>query len=314
MSLVSHWFRGELAQASRGADNEASIRHVGKHRWRGHLSPSEYAWAIAFCIPYLAVFLAFLVYPVGFALWMGSAPRLYRELFADPYYVEAVVNTALFVGVAVNLKMVLALLLSGYFMRRGWWVKALMAVFMLPWAVPAQAAFMSVHWMLNRDWGLINNLIWNLSGRHRPDWLGERGTALGAVIASHVWKWLPFWTVILLAGRIAIPPDIREAAEVDGAGGFRMFIHITLPLLGNLYLICTLLATIFALGDFNVVYFVSGGGPVHSTDTLATLSIRYAMTLFKPRLGVATVFSAMPLMIPLVFMLMRKLQTSGTQL
>jgi len=185
---------------------------------------------------------------------------------------------------------------------------------MLPWALPAQAAFMSIHWMLNRDWGLINNLIWHLSGVHGPDWLGERWTALGAVIVSHVWKWLPFWTVILLAGRIAIPPDIREAATVDGASSLRVFVHVTLPLLGNLYLISTLLATIFALGDFNVVYFVSGGGPAHSTDVLATLSIRYAMYLFKPRLGVATVFSAMPLMIPLVLMLMRKLQTSETQL
>lgn len=314
MSLVGQWFRADLARITQESALEARVAHVRHRRWRGHLARSEYAWALAFCVPYLCVFCAFLVYPVGFALWMGSAPHLYGELFADPTYLQALVNTALFVGIAVNLKMVLALFLSGFFMRRGWWARALMAIFMLPWAVPAQAAFMSIHWMLNRDWGFINNLIWHLTGRHGPDWLGERWTALGAVIASHVWKWLPFWTVILLAGRIAIPPDIREAAEVDGAGGFRVFIHVTLPLLANLYLISTLLATIFALGDFNVVYFVTGGGPAHSTDTLATLSIRYATALFKPRLGVATVFSAMPLMIPLVLLLMRKLQTSETQL
>jgi multiple sugar transport system permease protein len=314
MSLVGYWRRGTPASAMQSAVDPSTFWGTRKRWWRGHLSRSEYTWAVAFCVPYLAVFLALIVYPVGFALWMGSAPRLYSELFADPYYLESLVNTALFVGVAVNLKMVLALFLSGYFMRGGWWVRALMAVFMLPWAVPAQPAFMSIHWMLNRDWGLVNNLIWDLSGRHGPDWLGERWNALGVVIASHVWKWLPFWTVILLAGRIAIPPDIREAAEVDGASSFRMFVHVTLPLIGNLYLICTLLATIFAFGDFNTVYFVSGGGPAHSTDVLATLSLRYAMSLFNPRLGVAAVFSTMPLMIPLVFMLMRKLQTSETQL
>ena len=310
MSLVSHRLSGDRARAAQAQPQPAARGR----RWRGHLSRSEYAWAIAFCVPYLTMFFVFLAYPVAFAIWMGSAPALYRELFADPYYVASVVNTALFVGIAVNLKMVLALFLSGYFMRRSWWIKALMALFMLPWALPAQAGFMSIHWMLNRDWGLVNNLIWQVSGHHGPDWLGERWTALGAVIASHVWKWLPFWTVILLAGRIAIPPDIREAAAVDGAGGYRLFVHVTLPLLGNLYLISTLLATIFALGDFNVVYFVSGGGPAHSTDVLATLSIRYGTFLFKPRLGVATAFSAMPLMIPLVFILMRKLQTSETQL
>lgn len=314
MSLVGYRFRGVPASTTQRAAEPPTLRGTRKRWWRGHLSRTEYAWAIAFCVPYATMFLALIVYPVGFAIWMGSAPRLYSELFADPYYLESLINTALFVGLTVNLKMVLALFLSGYFMRRGWWIKALMALFMLPWAVPAQPAFMSIHWMLNRDWGLVNNLIWDLSGGHGPDWLGERWNALGVVIASDVWKWLPFWTLILLAGRIAIPADIREAAEVDGAGSFRMFAHVTLPLIGNLYLISTLLATIFAFGDFNTVYFVSGGGPAHSTDVLATLSLRYAMYIFKPRLGVAAVFTAMPLMIPLVFMLMRKLQTSETQL
>lgn len=314
MSLVGHWLRGAPGRAAQGVPAEAAAEQARRHRWRGHLVGSEYAWAVAFCVPYVVLFLAMIVYPVGFALWMGSAPDLYRSLFSDPIYLQSLVNTALYVGIAVNVKMVLALLLSGYFMRRGWWIKALMAVFMLPWAVPAQPAFMSIHWMLNRDWGLLNNLIWDLSGRDGPDWLGDRWTALGAVIGSHIWKWLPFWTVILLAGRIAIPLDIREAAKVDGASGFRMFFHVTLPLLGNLYLISTLLATIFALGDFNVVRFVTGGGPMHSTDVLATLSIRYGLDLAKPRLGVATVLSAMPLMIPLVVMLMRKLQTSEAQL
>ena len=314
MSLVGNWLRRPPDLTALGVAGEATLRRVRSHRWRGHLVGSEYAWAVAFCVPYLCVFVAFIVYPVGYAIGMGSDPALYRELFADPYYLQSVVNTALFVGIAVNLKMVLALLLSGYFMRRGWWVKALMAIYMLPWAVPAQAGFMSIHWMLNRDWGLVNNLIWHVCGCRGPDFLGEHWTALSAVIASHIWKNMPFWTVILLAGRIAIPPDLREAAAVDGASGFRMFIHVTLPLLANLYLISTLLATIFALGDFNVVYFVSNGGPAHSTDTLATLSIRYGMNLFKPRMGVATVFSAMPLMIPLVLILMRKLQTSEAQL
>ena len=78
--------------------------------------------------------------------------------------------------------------------------------------------------------------------------------ALGAVMVTHIWKWLPFWTVILLAGRMAIPSEIQEAAQVDGATGLRMFFHVNFPLIANLYLICTLLSTIFSLGDFNAVY------------------------------------------------------------
>ena len=282
--------------------------------WRGHLQGSEYAWALAFCVPYVVVFFAFVVYPVAFGIWLGSEPSLYTTLFSDPIYLETVVNTVLFLGIAINVKLFLALLLSGFFMRRGWWVKGLLMLFVLPWAVPALPTYISIHWMLNGEWGLINNLLWHLFGINGADWLTDRWTALGSVMASHVWKWLPFWTVILLAGRMAIPSDIQEAAKVDGATGFRMFVHVNFPLIANLYLICTLLSTIFSLGDFNAVYFISGGGPADSTHVLATLGIRYAFDLAQPRLGVAAVISALPLLIPLVIILMRKFKTSQVQL
>jgi multiple sugar transport system permease protein len=291
-----------------------SVEAPRRRFWRGHLQGSEYAWALAFCVPYVAVFLIFVAYPVGFGIWMGSKPGLYASLFSDPIYLETVVNTALFLGIAINVKLFLALLLSGFFMRKGWWSKALLMVFVQPWAVPSLPTYISIHWMLNGEWGLINNLAWHLFGITGPEWLTDRWTALGSVMVSHVWKWLPFWTVILLAGRMAIPSEIYEAAKVDGATGVRMFMHVSFPLLANLYLICTLLSTIFSLGDFNSVYFISGGGPADSTHVLATLGIRYAFDLAQPRLGVAAVISALPLLIPLVTILMRKFRTAQVQL
>src|SRR5882762_4216436 len=80
--------------------------------WRGHLQGSEYAWAIAFIVPYAVVFLAFVVYPVAFGVWMGSDLELYDRLFSDPIYLQTVVNTALYLGVAINVKLFLALMLS----------------------------------------------------------------------------------------------------------------------------------------------------------------------------------------------------------
>jgi multiple sugar transport system permease protein len=281
---------------------------------RGELKGSEYSWALAFVVPYLGVFLAFVVYPAVYGLWLGSEPSLYSELFSDPIYQSTVVNTLLFVGIGVNLKMFIALLLSGFFMRPGWWVKGLLMIFILPWAVPALPSFISIHWMLNGEWGLLNNLLYAMFHIDGPSWLNERWTALGSVIVSHIWKWTPFWTVILLAGRMAIPTEISDAAKVDGATGVRSFIYINFPLLANLYLICTLLSTIFTLGDFNEVYFITGGGPANLTHVLATLGVRDAFDLAQPRLGVAAVMSALPLMIPLVIVLMRKLKTSEVQL
>jgi multiple sugar transport system permease protein len=215
----------------------------------------------------------------------------------------------------VNLKMFGALLMSGFFMRRKRWVKWLLLIYVLPWAVPALPSFMSIHWMLNGQWGLINNFLWSVFAIDGPGWLEtSRWLALGSVIASHIWKWMPFWTVILLAGRMAIPQELYEAAEMDGATGLKRFTYVTFPLLANLYLICTLLSTLFTLGDFNSVYFVSGGGPALSTHVLATLGIRDAFEIARPDLGVAVVMSALPLMIPVVILLMRKLHTTEVQL
>jgi multiple sugar transport system permease protein len=282
---------------------------------RGSLQGSEYTWALAFLVPYIGVFFAFVVYPVCYGLWMGSDWRLYPEVFSDPIYLNTVVNTAIFLAFGVNVKLFLALMLSGFFMRPGWWTKAMLMLFVLPWAIPALPTFISIHWMLNGEWGLVNNALYILFGLEGPSWLNSRWLALAAAICSHVWKWTPFWTVILLAGRMSIPEEIYDAAKVDGATGLKRFFYVTFPLLANLYLVLTLLATIFLLGDFNSVYFVTGGGPANSTHLLATLGVvRDMLELGKPQLGVAVVMSALPLLIPLVIILMRKLRTAEVQL
>jgi multiple sugar transport system permease protein len=282
--------------------------------WRGGLRGSEFTWAAAFLVPYIGVFVAFVVYPVFYGLWLGSEPSLYTEVFSDPIYKQTVINTLIFVALGVNLKLFFALMLSGFFMRPGWWVKGLLLIYVLPWAVPQLPTFISIHWMLNGEWGLVNNGLYILFGIDGPSWLNSHWLALGSAIYAHVWKWMPFWTVILLAGRMSIPQEIYDAAKVDGATGLRRFVHVTFPLLANLYLILTLLATIFLLGDFNSVYFVTGGGPANSTHLLATLGVRDAFDLAQPRLGVAVVMSALPLLIPLVIFLMRRLKTAEVQL
>jgi multiple sugar transport system permease protein len=280
----------------------------------GGLHGADYVWAIAFAVPYAIIFFAFVIYPIAYGLWMGSDTALYGELFSDPRYATAVVNTLLYVGIGVNVKMFFAFLLSGFFIRKRWWSKALLVVFILPWATPALPAYMSIHWFLNGQWGMLNNALYDLFGIDGPVYLNEHWTGLLCNIGAYIWKTLPFWTVILLAGRMSVPTELYEAAAVDGATGLKKFAHITLPMMANLYLVCTLLDMVFALGDFNATFFVSGGGPAMSTEVLATLGIRYAFTVALPRLGVAAVMSALPLLIPLVILLMRKLRMSEGQL
>jgi len=283
-------------------------------RWRVRLQGSDTAWAIAFVVPYLAVFLAFVIYPVGFGLWMGSNPSLYGLLFSDPRYLNTVMNTLLFVAIGVNAQVFLAFLLSGFFMSESWWVRSLLAIYLIPWALPALAVFTSIHFMLVTQWGLLDSLWRAVTGDDGPLFLISQWIAMTANIVSFIWKWMPFWTLIFVAARMAIPRDIYEAAEIDGATGYKRLVHVTFPLLANVYLVSTLLATIWAFGDFATVYFVSSGAPAKRTDVLATYGFHEAFDFGYPNLGVAAMMSALPVLIPLVILLMRRVRMKGAQL
>jgi multiple sugar transport system permease protein len=267
----------------------------------------EATWGIALVIPYIIVFLAFVVWPVAYGVWLGSDPASYTRLFNDPIYTRTAINTAIFLGIGVNLKLFLALLLSGFFAAARPWIRWLSILFILPWAVPSIPTILSFRWMLNSEWGMLNNLLWELFGIDGPWWLVNPQLAFGSVIAVHIWKYLPFWTLILLAGRMAIPNDLYEAARIDGATPLQQFTHVTWPQLRNLYVTSVLLSTIWSLGDFNSVYLLTGGGPIEQTHVLATLGIRYAFVLTEIGTGVATVMTALPFLIPLVILLVRRL-------
>jgi len=303
-----------VTQQALAVGRAAAASRTRRHAWFGGLHGADYIWAIAFALPYIAIFLFFVIYPIAFGIWMGIDIALYEQLYSDPRYLTAVLNTILYVVIGVNLKMFLAFMLSGFFFRKGWWVKSLMVIFILPWATPALPAYMSIHWFLNGQWGMLNNILYELFGIDGPVYLNEHWNGLASNIGAYIWKTLQFWTVILLAGRMAVPQELYEAAAVDGASRLGKFAHVTLPLMANLYLVCVLLDMVFALGDFNSTFFVSGGGPAMSTEVLATLGIRYAFTVALPNLGVATVMSALPVLIPLVIILMRRLRPSEGQL
>jgi multiple sugar transport system permease protein len=278
------------------------------------LQGSDTAWAIAFVIPYAAVFIAFVAYPVVSGLWMGSRPALYTLLFSDPHYIDMLINTLLFICIGVNVKMFLAFVVSGFFMQRGWWVRALLVVFLLPWALPALSVFLSIHYMLVSQWGLLDTLWTAVTGADGPLFLVSRSMAMASNILSYIWKWLPFWTLVFLSARMAIPREIYEAAAIDGATAIQQTVHVTFPLMANVYLVATLLSTLWTLGDFPTVYFVSSGAPARTTDVLATYGFRQAFTFGHPELGTAAMISALPLVIPVVILLIRRLHRTGVQL
>jgi len=263
-------------------------------------------------LPYLLLFIGFVIYPVLYGFWLARSPDSYVKLWNDPVFGTSIVNTALFLLLVVNLKMLLALLLSGFFAHDRWWIKVLAVLFILPWAVPSIPTILSFRFMLNADWGVINTLIFNLTQMDGPGWLTDRWLAFSMAGVVHVWKSLPFWTLILLSGRLAISKELYEAAAVDGATSLQQFVHITWPSMATLYLTCTLLSMIWTLGDFNSVYLLTGGGPSDLTHVLATLGIRY-LRLDQVDMAMATIVCAMPFVLPLVYFMMKRLSASPEQ-
>ena len=263
-------------------------------------------WGAAMVVPYLLIFLIFVIYPVGYGLWLARHPQSYVKLFEDPIFFRSLVNTVVFVVVSVNLKMALALFLSGFFLNTRWWVKILAAVFILPWAVPSIPTILSMRFMLNPEWGVINTAIFKLTGLDGPNWLNDPTLALSFSMLAHIWKSLPFWTLILLAGRMAIPAEQYEAASVDGATTWQKFKFISWPAMRSLFLTSTILSMIWTMGDFNSVYLLTGGGPADLTHVLATLGIRY-LRLDLVDLSLASIVVALPLVLPLVYFMMKRL-------
>jgi multiple sugar transport system permease protein len=263
-------------------------------------------WGRVLVVPYLIVFVVFVVYPVCYGLWLARDPESYVKLAADPIFFRTAVNTVVFLAIAINVKMAVALMLSGFFVKTRWWIKALSVLFILPWAVPSIPTILSVRFMLNPEWGVINSTIFTLTGLDGPNWLNDPTLALTFSMLMHIWKSLPFWTLILLAGRLAIPQEQYEAASVDGASVLQKFRYITWPSMRSLYLTSTILSTIWTLGDFNSVYLLTGGGPADLTHVLATLGIRY-LRLDQVDLAMTSIVVSLPLVLPLVFFMMKRL-------
>ena len=282
-----------------------AVDPVPTARARRGLSPYQ-AWGLIMIAPYILVFGLFVVFPVGYGLWLARDPQTYVRLADDPVFARAAVNTLVFLLIGINLKMAIALGLSGFFTHERRWIRWLSVLFILPWAVPSIPTILSVRFMLNPEWGAVNHLIFSLTGDDGPNWLNDPTFGLSLAIAVHIWKSLPFWTLILISGRLAIAADLYEAASVDGASGWQKFRFVTWPSMQALYVTCTILSMIWTLGDFNSVYLLTGGGPADLTHVLATLGIRY-LRLDQVDMSMAAVVCAMPLVLPLVYVLMKRL-------
>lgn len=292
--------RGTIGVATAPADTLS-------RRLTAPLLSVQEAWALFFLTPFLVVFALFVIYPVGYALYLGTDLGVYGRVLTDPLYLQSLWNTFVFILLGVGLKMLLALALSSLLVLPGRGIRIINVLFILPWVVPHIPSIFSIRWMLNSEWGMINNLLFTLFHIDGPAWLTDPRYGMGSIIALHIWKYLPFWTMIIVAARVAIPRELYEAAQIDGASPFAQFRFVTFPSIAAVFVTSTMLSAIWSLGDFNSIYLLTGGGPMDRTNTLATLGIRFAFNQADSRAGVVTMISALPMLLPLIIVLMRRL-------
>jgi len=201
-----------------------------------------------------------------------AALHNYGIVFTDTRLRTAVINTVTMTAGTVIVSLLiglgLAILLDRRFPGRGLARTLLIAPFLV---MPVASALLWKHTLYNPTYGLLNgvlNAIWRVFGGEGPtiDWIAAN--PMGAVIAALVWQWTPFMMLILLAGLQSLPPDILEAAKMDGATGWQTFRSITLPHLRQYLELSVLLGTIYVLQTFDAVFTITQGGPGTATTNL----------------------------------------------
>jgi multiple sugar transport system permease protein len=235
------------------------------------------------CILYLA---AFAIYPLIYSLrlsltdltaadgtghWIGL--RNYADLLSDPQFWNAAQNSFVMVAASIAIQIVLGTALALFFnlqLKGAFIVRGILALPMLITPI-----VVGVMWraLLNPDWGLVNWAIRSM-GFEPPIWLGSIGMAMKTLIMVDVWQWTPFVFIIVFARLQALPLDVFEAAQIDGAGPFDMFRHVTLPLLMPAIAFAAVFRAVDAFRSFDLIYGLSYGGPARTTTTLSFFSFQ----------------------------------------
>ena len=181
------------------------------------------------------------------------------------------------------------------------------ALIVLPWAVPVSLATLAWLWMFDSLYSVIN---WTLiaiglvSAEHPPQWLGQQDLAMIAVTVVHAWRLFPFGVVIFIAGFTSVPKDVLDAATVDGAGFWRRNYQIILPIIAPIVVIALIFGTVFTFTDLSVVYLLTKGGPINSTQVLGSLAFQVGILSGDVAHGAVICLFLFPfLLIAVVFML-----------
>ena len=258
----------------------------------------------------LAVVYAFSDIKVGSVGYHFVGLQNFKSILHSATFLRALYDSFIFTVGSQILVLVgstlLALALEKKFRGRGL-VRFLM---LLPWVAPVSIGAIGWKWILDSlysviNWVLVRIPIFHLDKFNPPQWLGEPALAMASVIVVHTWRLLPFSTVILLAGLSAIPKEIPEAAEIDGAGFWRKMFQINIPMLLPILNVALLFGIAFTFTDMTVVYILTRGGPYDSTQVVPSLAFFTGVLGGDLSEGAAISLFMVPILVIVAYLMLR---------
>ena len=294
---------------------ESSVINTSLRKTAFWTTESKLAYMLL--LPALALLVVFMLYPIVsvFRMAFFRTNKLgqimnffgfgnFSLLFKNKAFWDVAIRSVIWTIIGVSSKtiagMIIALLLNVEFAGR----RIYRTLVIIPWASSVPISAMLWQWTYQSEFGLLNHTLkatglWN----NPPLWLAYPRSAFFACMYVDIWIGIPFMAMVFLAGLQAIPRDIYESAEVDGASAWVKFWQITVPMLKRVLLVATLLSSLWTFNDFNVIYILTKGGPVNKTDILITFIYKYSFQFLKfgPAAAMAIITFVILLTVSLIY-------------
>lgn len=244
---------------------------------------------------YMSLFELSLLQP-GVQTFVGA--ENFSRMVGDAKFWNAFWNSIVLTGVAVALQYLVGLGMALALKEKVPGIKLFRSATMVTWVLPVVVMVVIFRFLVQPEYGFVNIVLSSL-GMETSYWLGNPATAFPIVVIMHVWRNAPFFAIALMAGMQSIPESLYEAAEMDGAGPLQQFRYVTLPQISHVSMIMIVLHVIYTFNNFDIVFLSTGGGPLGTTEVLATYV--YKQAFVSHALGYAASIGVVMLVLLMLF-------------
>ncbi|MBG0785001.1 MAG: sugar ABC transporter permease [Anaerolineaceae bacterium] len=267
-----------------------------------------------FVLPVVVYLLLMQAYPLINALFTSLTDKTigvegqfigltnYFQLFQEELFWQTVKNSFLFTFGAIILKLVFGMIMALVLNQPLRLINLWRALLFLPWTISTIVTILVFGFIFSSTGGVLNTILMEIGVIKQPiGWFSTPLFAMGAIITVNVWRGTPFFGLSILSGLQAVSKDQYEAAEIDGANLSQRFLYITIPSIKNVILLVSVVSTIWTLNDFQVIWVLTRGGPVNSTQVFSTLTYTTAFLNLQLAKGIAVSVTSVPLMFLLIY-------------